>query len=109
MNEGLIVVSEKDKSLQFASKPAVQLLKQTSKKETGNSLIADKKNIPAIKLEKNDFEKPLFSLYQFEINNENIINDNNIKHKMSLDSIVKEQIKDIEDGKLGSESKIYIS
>ena len=30
MNEGLIVVSEKDKSLQFASKPAVHLLKQTS-------------------------------------------------------------------------------
>lgn len=34
MNEGLIVVSEKDLSLKFASKPAISVLKQLTQTET---------------------------------------------------------------------------
>lgn len=33
MHEGLIVVSESDRTLQFASKPAIRLLKQLSKEK----------------------------------------------------------------------------
>ena len=69
-----------------------------------------KKCILSVKLDKYDFEKPLFSLYQVEISsNANLLNDNNIKDKMSLNSIVEKQIKNIEEGQPDSESKIYIS
>ena len=51
----------------------------------------------------------MFSLYQVELSNVNVLNDTTVKDKMSLDSIVEKQIKDIEEGQPDSESKIYIS
>ena len=42
MHEGLVVVSEKDKSLQFASKPAMKLLMKESKLDDSKSLSISK-------------------------------------------------------------------
>ena len=42
MHEGLVVVSEKDKSLQFASKPAIKLLMEEPKQDDSKSLSISK-------------------------------------------------------------------
>ena len=58
MNEGIIVVSEKDKSLKFASQPAIRLLKQMSLIQADDiSLQNDDLTIKQKHIEKPIFEK----------------------------------------------------
>lgn len=63
MNEGLIVVSEKDRSLQFASNPAVRLLKQLP--QAFESL--DNEITSQIQIIQDDLNAPLFDLKKVSI------------------------------------------
>lgn len=60
MREGLIVISEEERNLEFASRPAIALLKQLPK----NKLEFSKSLDPALdtKIEQSDMHKPLFQL-----------------------------------------------
>lgn len=64
MHEGLIVISEKDRRLQFASKPAISIIKQMPRTDSGlnNDSATDKNDQQTIEIDEKDLDKPLFNL-----------------------------------------------
>ena len=68
MHEGLIVIREKDLSLQFASRPAIAVLKLLPQagqlEEEGNF---NDKNEGPIQFDMSDLEKPIFKLSQVSV------------------------------------------
>ena len=88
MHEGIIVVSEKDKSLQFASQPAVHLLNQQPLPE--HDFVLDK-NEKEIKIDQDFLSKRIFNNYEVAIDQtiNNLRAKREAEDKFSLASIVK--------------------
>ena len=74
MHEGLMVISEKDLCLQFASKPAIAVLKQMPLK-TCSQDISSTKDASPILIDLKDLEKQIFKESRVSVNNQNGIND----------------------------------
>ena len=74
MHEGLMIISEKDLCLQFASKPAIAVLKQMPLKK-GSQDISSTKDTSPILIDLKDLEKQIFKDSRVSVNNENVIND----------------------------------
>ena len=76
MHEGLIVISENDRTLQFASEPAMRILRQkpeTKKTSAESTLSVDKTQLTDIsyfEIDQNDLHKPIFNLTTVSVSNE---------------------------------------
>ena len=102
MHEGLIVISEADKRLTFASKPAIQLLQvesvNTPSKTSSNPLVGDQKNQSKssvlgdnkLDFEESSLQKALFipTTESLEGQNSKDLSKQNDGGKISLEKII---------------------
>ena len=69
MHEGLIVLSQKDRTLQFASKPAIWLIKQVMSKTDISAIEDMPERLSGYQLTEADFEKRMFEETKISMNN----------------------------------------